>query len=167
MRVCYLDCHEAGMCCYLLTLIDNLIRPLELFYLRMRPIHWRSLELRLAEPVWKTHICQKCFGLVRWIRNGSRARKCNSGEKETLLKQTKNEIVGISKFNRVKCVLLLTFFSLWKQKQNHCIVYFELLAFRKLGFAIRDTPRVDYYPHFVMNPIVFFFFRFSWHVSSA
>jgi hypothetical protein len=32
MRVCYLDCHEAGLCCYLLIHIENLLRPLRLFY---------------------------------------------------------------------------------------------------------------------------------------
>jgi hypothetical protein len=28
MRVCYLDCHEAGMCCYLVIHRENLLRPL-------------------------------------------------------------------------------------------------------------------------------------------
>jgi hypothetical protein len=27
-RICYLDCHEAGLCCYILTHIENLLRPL-------------------------------------------------------------------------------------------------------------------------------------------
>jgi hypothetical protein len=27
MRACYLDCHEAGLCCYLVTHIENLLRP--------------------------------------------------------------------------------------------------------------------------------------------
>jgi uncharacterized membrane protein YvlD (DUF360 family) len=28
MRVCYLDSHEAGLCCYLVISIEDLIRPL-------------------------------------------------------------------------------------------------------------------------------------------
>jgi hypothetical protein len=31
MRVCCLDCHEAGLCCYLVIHIENLLRPLQLF----------------------------------------------------------------------------------------------------------------------------------------
>jgi hypothetical protein len=32
MRVCYLECHEAGPCCYLVLHIDNLLRPLQPFH---------------------------------------------------------------------------------------------------------------------------------------
>jgi hypothetical protein len=32
MCVCYLDCHEAGLCCYLVIRIENLLRPLQLSY---------------------------------------------------------------------------------------------------------------------------------------
>jgi hypothetical protein len=32
MRVCYLDWHEVGLCCYLVIHIVNLLRPLQLFY---------------------------------------------------------------------------------------------------------------------------------------
>jgi hypothetical protein len=28
MRICNLDCHEAGLCCYLVIHIENLLRPL-------------------------------------------------------------------------------------------------------------------------------------------
>jgi hypothetical protein len=31
IRVCYLNCHEAGLCCYLEIHIENLLRPLEAF----------------------------------------------------------------------------------------------------------------------------------------
>jgi hypothetical protein len=44
MRVCYLDCHEAGLCCYLLIHIETLLRPLQLFYFHFWPIYWLSLE---------------------------------------------------------------------------------------------------------------------------
>jgi hypothetical protein len=39
MHVCYLGCHEAGLCCYLLTHIENLLRPLQLFYFHLWPIY--------------------------------------------------------------------------------------------------------------------------------
>jgi hypothetical protein len=29
--LCYLDCHEAGLCCYVLIHIENLLHPLQLF----------------------------------------------------------------------------------------------------------------------------------------
>jgi hypothetical protein len=31
MRICYLDCHEAGLCCYLVTHMQNLLHPLHCF----------------------------------------------------------------------------------------------------------------------------------------
>jgi hypothetical protein len=35
MRICYLDCHEARLCCYLVIRIENLLRILQLFYLHL------------------------------------------------------------------------------------------------------------------------------------
>jgi hypothetical protein len=35
MHICYLHCHEAGLCCYLLIHIANLLPPLHLFYLHL------------------------------------------------------------------------------------------------------------------------------------
>jgi hypothetical protein len=43
MRLCYLDCHEAGLCCYLVIHIENLLRPLQLFYFQLWPIYWHYL----------------------------------------------------------------------------------------------------------------------------
>jgi hypothetical protein len=43
MRVCYLDCHEAGLCCYLVIHIENLSRSLQLFYFHLWQIYWLSL----------------------------------------------------------------------------------------------------------------------------
>jgi hypothetical protein len=42
MHVCYLDCHEAGLCCYLVIHIENLC-PLQLFYFYLWSIYWLSL----------------------------------------------------------------------------------------------------------------------------
>jgi hypothetical protein len=42
-RVCYLDCRKAGHCCYLVIHIENLLSPLQLFYLHLWPIFWFSL----------------------------------------------------------------------------------------------------------------------------
>jgi hypothetical protein len=39
MRVCYLDYHEAGMCCYLVIHLENLWRPLQLSYFHLWPIY--------------------------------------------------------------------------------------------------------------------------------
>jgi hypothetical protein len=40
---CYLDCHEAGLCCYLVIHIENLLLPLLLFYFHLWPLYWLSL----------------------------------------------------------------------------------------------------------------------------
>jgi hypothetical protein len=39
MRVYYVDCHEAGLCWYLVIHIQTLIRPLHLLYFQMWPIY--------------------------------------------------------------------------------------------------------------------------------
>jgi hypothetical protein len=43
VRVCYVDCHGAGLCYYLMIYIGNLLRPLQLFYFHLWPIYWLSL----------------------------------------------------------------------------------------------------------------------------
>jgi hypothetical protein len=48
MPVCYLDCHEAGLCCYLVIPIENVLRPLQLFYFHLWPIYWLSLVLHIS-----------------------------------------------------------------------------------------------------------------------
>jgi hypothetical protein len=39
----YLDYHEAGLCCYLVIHIGNILRPLQLFYFHLWPIYWLAL----------------------------------------------------------------------------------------------------------------------------
>jgi hypothetical protein len=41
MRICYLDCHEAELCCYLVIHTGNLLYPLQLlcFHLRLNLVH--------------------------------------------------------------------------------------------------------------------------------
>jgi hypothetical protein len=43
MRICCLDCHEAGLCCYLVIHMENPLHPLQLFYFNLWPIYWLSL----------------------------------------------------------------------------------------------------------------------------
>jgi hypothetical protein len=43
LRVCYLGCHEAGLCCYLMINIEYLLCPLQLFYFHLWPIYWLFL----------------------------------------------------------------------------------------------------------------------------
>jgi hypothetical protein len=38
-----LDCHEAGLCCYLVVHIENLQRTLQLFYYHLWSIYWLSI----------------------------------------------------------------------------------------------------------------------------
>jgi hypothetical protein len=53
MRVCYLDCHEAGLCCYLVKHIENLLRPLQLFYFHLWPIYGLSLVYIHKEKIYQ------------------------------------------------------------------------------------------------------------------
>jgi hypothetical protein len=43
MSVCYQECREGGLRCYLMIHIENLLRPLQLFYFHLWPIYWLSL----------------------------------------------------------------------------------------------------------------------------
>jgi hypothetical protein len=45
MRIWYLDCHEAELCCYLVIHIENLLHPLQLFCFHLWSIYWPSLVL--------------------------------------------------------------------------------------------------------------------------
>jgi hypothetical protein len=69
MRVCYLDCHEAGLCCYLVIHIEALLFPLQLFYFHLCPIYWLSFLVACLtmcvglltpscppkNPLWSSH----------------------------------------------------------------------------------------------------------------
>jgi hypothetical protein len=63
IRVCYLDCHEAGLCCYLLIHIENISCTLQLFYFHLWPIYSLSLvvssHLRLG--LCSGHSCMYSF----------------------------------------------------------------------------------------------------------
>jgi hypothetical protein len=64
MRVCYLECHEAGLCCYLVIHIENLLHPLKLFYFHLGPIYWLSIAYRsiLVTTFWRIHpLQQNCY----------------------------------------------------------------------------------------------------------
>jgi hypothetical protein len=52
MRACYLDCHKAGLCCYLVIHTGNLLHPLQIFNFQLWPINWLSLVQR----IWKDNI---------------------------------------------------------------------------------------------------------------
>jgi hypothetical protein len=47
MHVFYLDCHEVGLCCYLVIHIEDLLHPLQLFYFYLKPVYWLSLIQQL------------------------------------------------------------------------------------------------------------------------
>jgi hypothetical protein len=42
VRICYLPCHEAGLCCYLVICLENLLHTLQLIYFHLWPIYWLS-----------------------------------------------------------------------------------------------------------------------------
>jgi hypothetical protein len=59
IRVFYLHCQEAGLYCYLVIHIRNLLRPLQLFYLHLWSIYW------LSHVRWKQI---SLFRRSRWIQ---------------------------------------------------------------------------------------------------
>jgi hypothetical protein len=56
MSIFYLDCHEAGLCCYLVIHIEILLRPLQLFYFHLWPIYWLSLVWSSSFSIF-LHLC--------------------------------------------------------------------------------------------------------------
>jgi hypothetical protein len=65
MRVCYLECHEAGLCCYLLILIENLLSPLQLLYLHLWPIYLLSLVIETSHE--DIRISVHTLSITCWI----------------------------------------------------------------------------------------------------
>jgi hypothetical protein len=61
MRIWHLDCHEDGLCCYLVIHIENLLRPLQLFYFHLWPIY--SLSFILSFRVF-THSVHTNTGIL-------------------------------------------------------------------------------------------------------
>jgi hypothetical protein len=74
MRVCCLDCYEAGLCCYLVIHIVNLLRPLQLFYFHLWSIYW--LSLAAASIVVNTVLMITCY-VCRFGLYMQRAKQCN------------------------------------------------------------------------------------------
>jgi hypothetical protein len=56
MRMSYLDCHEAGLCCYLVIVIENVLRPLQLFYFHLWPIYCLSFAIFWTRRI---SLCEK------------------------------------------------------------------------------------------------------------
>jgi hypothetical protein len=52
MYICYLGCHEAGLCCYLVRNIENVLHPLQLFYFHFWPIYWLGLLYTQLLYMW-------------------------------------------------------------------------------------------------------------------
>jgi hypothetical protein len=69
MRVCYLDCHEAGLRYYLVIYIENFIRPLQLFYFYLWPVYWLSLvfplTIYMSKSVTIFFICWRFYNVSR------------------------------------------------------------------------------------------------------
>jgi hypothetical protein len=55
MLVFYLDCHETGLCCYLVIHIENLLLPLQLFYFHLWRIYWLFFVFYIILENYKNH----------------------------------------------------------------------------------------------------------------
>jgi hypothetical protein len=97
MRVCYLDCHEYGLCCY----TETLLRPLQLFYFHLWHTYWLSLienkksyigKIKLYSDIcmsvhsgkrtelisWYLRVLSARSALRNWEQNGSSFKACFS-----------------------------------------------------------------------------------------
>jgi hypothetical protein len=63
MRVCYLDCHEVGLSCYLEKNIENLLRTLQLFYFHLWINYWLYLIYTLK------YRGLEVYSLLVWLCN--------------------------------------------------------------------------------------------------
>jgi hypothetical protein len=57
MRFWYLDSHDAGLCCYLVICVENLLCPLQLFNFHLWPIYWLSLIVCQFDKICKPGSC--------------------------------------------------------------------------------------------------------------
>jgi hypothetical protein len=48
--------HETGLCCYLVIRIENLLRPLQLFYFQLWSIYWLSLVPYIYTDILCIHV---------------------------------------------------------------------------------------------------------------
>jgi hypothetical protein len=56
---CYLNCHEAGLWCYLVIHVENLLHPLQIFYFHLWPIYTHCLvpsEVRAEDKLTTSEI---------------------------------------------------------------------------------------------------------------
>jgi hypothetical protein len=63
MRIWYLDCHEAGLCCDVVIQVESLSRPLLLFYFHLWPIYWLSLVCNVCMYVY-VFVCVSVTALL-------------------------------------------------------------------------------------------------------
>jgi hypothetical protein len=56
MHVCYIDHHEAGLCCYLVIYIENLLHPLQLLLKLLWPTYWQY-SFRVLASMCETTQC--------------------------------------------------------------------------------------------------------------
>jgi hypothetical protein len=67
MRVWYLHCHEGGLYCCLVIHIEDLLRPLQLFYFHLWHIYWLSL-VHLEKSVYvRTETMLYCWPILKEI----------------------------------------------------------------------------------------------------
>jgi hypothetical protein len=70
MHMCYLDCHGAGLYCYLVIHVETPLHPLQLFYFHLWLIYWPSLVLyisidRIIEEWWRVNNLDRYSGRLR------------------------------------------------------------------------------------------------------
>jgi hypothetical protein len=84
MRICYLDCREAGLWRYIVMHIGNLLRPLQLFYFHLWHIYWFSL-IRINHNVKSFSLLNYIFALLNVELNDRQLMKHTYLKKLTLL----------------------------------------------------------------------------------
>jgi hypothetical protein len=151
--VCYLDCHEAGLCCYLVIHIENLLHQLQLFYCYLWHICWLSVVLYWAviwlvwsnNKVVSSEIHTAVFiNTVIWV-----VTSCFSGRSRCFRGTHSLHLQGL-RTNQVRNQP-----SLPDSRHFSCFVYsstlrIEAICSSETSVSFRTTPRYDNCTNFIV-----------------
>jgi hypothetical protein len=82
MHFCYLDCHEAGLCCYLVIHLENLFRLLQLFYFHLCHTYLLTLPRRFERLSYLSVSKDRKEGNFAYIKELFVDRDCEKGKKD-------------------------------------------------------------------------------------
>jgi hypothetical protein len=104
MHVWYLDCQEAGLCCYLVTHTENLLRPLQTFYFHL----WHYLLTLPCISLWYIVITSEAINTLQFdqqIQNKITNSKKKHKTKKQILNSTRFKHAWLMLSDHKTCIL--------------------------------------------------------------